>query len=95
MTLLPSFTSNRGASYEEILRHVDKEVAKISSNPRREAAASTETAQRQSPRGKGRALTMSDLSSEERDMWKMTGSSMWNNDEAKFLKVCADARKGA
>lgn len=88
---------NQNATVEDALKHVDKMVAKISppTNPLRDAAPTTETTPRPAPRGKSRALTMSDLNQDERDMWRHTGSSMWGGDEAKYLKACTDARKGA
>jgi co-chaperonin GroES (HSP10) len=92
-----NFTAtNPQATIEQALSHVDKMVAKIAppTNPRREAAPSTETTPGK-PARKGRALTMNDLNPDERDMWKHIGESMFGGDEAKYLKACTDARKGA
>lgn len=88
---------NQNATVEDALKHVDKMVAKIAppTNPLRDAAATTETAARPAGRGKGRNLTMADLNNDERDSWKNFGSLMFDGDETKFLKACADARKGA
>jgi hypothetical protein len=91
------YATNPHATADQALNHVDKMVAKISppTNPLRDAAATTETTARPAARVKSRALTMSDLNQDERDMWRHTGASMWGGDEAKYLKACTDARKGA
>jgi hypothetical protein len=89
---------NKDASVQQALAHVDSIVAKITppvGNPRRDAAPATETTVTKTPRGSARKLTMNDLNTDERMMWAQTGDSMWSGDETKYLKACADARKGA
>jgi hypothetical protein len=88
---------NPNATVQQALDHVDRMVAKISpsTNPLRDAPPVTETAGKSTQRSKSRNLSMNDLTQDERFMWAQTGASMWGGDETKFLKACADARKGA
>lgn len=86
--------TNPGATTEQALEHLDKKMAETfpDVNPRRETAPTTEAS---APTRKKRGLTMSDLTPDERDLWRNAGTALFNNDEKVFLKACEDARKGA
>lgn len=76
------------------LAYVDEQLAKLSppqTNLRREQPSTTETNTRTNTRKRG--LQMSDLTNDERDLWRNAGQSIWNGDEKAFLKSAADARK--
>ena len=86
------------ATVESSLAYVDQQIAKLypneaPNNPRREMPTMTEQSKRPAQRNnRSRDLTMSDLTRDESDQWKMFGSGMFSN-EKDFLKAVADARK--
>lgn len=86
---------NPNATPEQALAHVDDRISKLyptaESNPRREQPNTTETP-RKASRQKGKAITMNDLTNDERQEWNQYGSMMFKTETA-FLKAVTDARK--
>ena len=86
---------NPSATPEQALAHVDERISKLysttESNPRREQPNTTETP-RKASRQKGKAITMNDLTNDERQEWNQYGSMMFKTESA-FLKAVTDARK--
>ncbi|MHC4105519.1 MAG: hypothetical protein ACYSR9_11300 [Planctomycetota bacterium] len=85
---------NPNATNEQALAHVDSRIQSIypttNENPRRDQPNVTESNTRR-PSRKGRSLSMSDLTNEERGEWNQFGSMMFT--EAEFLKAASDKRK--
>ena len=87
--------NNPQATTQQALTHVDSKVASVfpsnNDNPRRNQPNTTENNTRRSTR-QSKNLTMSDLTSNERQEWNTFGSLMFT--ETEFLKTVADTRKG-
>ena len=85
---------NKGATTQEALAHVDDRISKLypanNSNPRRDQPNTTETPRKVSRKGK--ALTMGDLTNDERQEWTMYGAQIFKTESA-FLKAVVNARK--
>lgn len=85
---------NPTATTQQALAHVDDRINKLyptdTSNPRRSQPNTTETPRKVSRKGK--AVTMGDLTNDERQEWNQYGSMMFKT-EAAFLKAVTDARK--
>lgn len=86
---------NPAATVQQALDHVDKRLAALypvdTGNPRRDQPNTTETGRKAGKRG-SKALTMNDLSADEKQQWQMFGQEMFT--EAEFLKTVSDVRKG-
>lgn len=86
---------NPNATPEQALAHVDGRISQLyptsNANPRRNQPNTTETPRKVS-RAKGKAITMNDLTSDERDEWNLYGQAMFKS-ESSFLKAVTDARK--
>lgn len=61
-------------------------------NPRRSAPSLSEQGTRRVGSKSNRDLTMSDLTQEERDAWRLMGKSIYGGDEKKFLKSVKNSR---
>ena len=85
---------NKGATTQQALAHVDDRISKLyptnNSNPRRDQPNTTETPRKVSRKGK--ALTMGDLTNDERQEWSTFGASIFKTESA-FLKAVVNARK--
>lgn len=85
---------NPNASIDQALAHVDSRIEHLypssNDNPRRNQPNTTENNSRR-PARKGKALTMGDLTSDEKGEWNLFGSQMFT--EEQFLKTVADTRK--
>lgn len=86
---------NKSATSAQVLAHLDARMGRLypvdNSNPRREQPNTTETP-RKASRQKGKAITMNDLTNDERQEWNQYGSMMFKTETA-FLKAVTDARK--
>jgi hypothetical protein len=88
-------TQNPTATVSQALAHVDERIGKLfpsAENPRRQQPDTNETPARRS-KGKGKGLSMGDLTQAEQSEWAMFGKTMFKTED-KFLKAVADARKG-
>lgn len=92
---------NPAATTQQAIAHIDDRLGKLypanNNNPRRDQPNTTENNRRPSKR-QGNSLSMSDLSTDERQEWDLYGSQMFldkngNPDEKLFLKTIADTRK--
>lgn len=87
-------TKNPTASNAQVLAHVDDRMDKlyptVNNNPRRDQQNSNETPTKRGKRG-SKALTMGDLTQDERNEWQRFGQTMFKN-ETDFLKAVKDSR---
>ena len=84
---------NKNATAQETLDHLDKRIKELyptAVNPRREQPNTTETGKKPAQR-KGKELTMSDLTQDEKREYEMHGQLMFKS-EKDFLRAVKDAR---
>ncbi len=86
-------SSNKNATVQQALDYVDQHMSlnKTSTNPRRDAPTSSERST-QTNKSRGRQLTMSDLTQEEKSLWNNAGFDLWGNDKKAFLQSVKDVR---
>ncbi len=91
---------NINTSYQSLFDYVDGKIAEAypaatPTNPRREMPTNTEQSTRTTPRGsKSRAITMNDLTQDERTAWNQFSDAGLFSSEKEYLKAVTDARKG-
>lgn len=88
--------NNPGATTTQALTHVDGKMSELfpdapNTNLRRNQPNTTETNAKRG-KAKGKKLSMSDLTPDERQEWNMYGTMMFKTEEA-FLKAVEDTRK--
>jgi hypothetical protein len=90
--------SNPGITTRDALDVLDEKLedafptGKSNSNPRRTAPSSSETSTRKAGTNSKRALSMSDLSEDEKDFWRIAGKSVFGGNQKKFLESVKNSR---
>lgn len=86
-------------NYKAVFDYVDKQMAEshpseTPTNPRRSMPTNTEQSTRTTPRGgKSRALTMNDLTQDERSAWNQFSDAGLFSSEKEYLQAVTDTRK--
>ncbi len=86
-----------GATVQAALDYVDGEIGKMTApatNTRRDNPTGHERSGGGGRQRSGGKLGMSDLTSDEKQLWRTAGFDLWGNDEKAFLQSVTDSRKG-
>jgi hypothetical protein len=88
---------NSNATTAQALAYVDQQleavgIVKPASNPRRDLPTETERASTV-PKSNGK-LSMTDLTADDKEIWRTCGESIWGGDQKAFLQSVKDSRTG-
>lgn len=84
---------NPNGTNADALKYVDKKMGldKVPNNPRRDAPSET-SRQAPAPKQTGK-ISMSDLTSEEKNLWANAGQDLWGGNQKEFLQSVKDSRR--